>query len=77
MEIDIPFFVGFIYADFLFMNFSVVQGTFGVMCPCPSVDLRLAVCMSELMSATSNTPSRCAVLTRSPLFGIGAVLSVI
>ena len=47
------------------------------MWPCPSVDLRFAVCMSELMSATSNTPSCWAIDTRAPLFGIVILLSAL
>src|SRR6266404_6935386 len=57
-------------AYFLSASFSEVHGTFRVMWPSPSVDLRLAVCMSELMSAISNTPSCWAIDTRSPRFGV-------
>jgi hypothetical protein len=64
-------------AYFLSRGFSEVHGTFRVMWPCPSVDLRFAVCMSELMSATSNTPSCWAIDTRAPLFGIVILLSAL
>jgi hypothetical protein len=64
-------------AYFLSASFSEVHGTFRVMWPSPSVDLRFAVCMSELMSAISNTPSCWAIQTRSPLFGVIMLVPVL
>jgi hypothetical protein len=61
---------------FLSTSFSEVHGTFRVMWPSPSVDLRFAVCMSELMSAISNTPSCWTIPTRSPRFGIVMLVPV-
>src|ERR1700730_7438351 len=61
---------------FLSTSFSEVHGTFRVMWPFPSVDLRFAVCMSELMSAISNTPSCWAIATRSPRFGVVMLVPV-
>src|SRR6266566_2653735 len=63
-------------AYFLSTSFSEVHGTFRVMWPSPSVDLRFAVCMSELMSAISYTPSCCTIATRSPLFGVITLVPV-
>src|ERR1700704_6406175 len=62
---------------FLSTSFSEVHGTFRVMWPSPSVDLRFAVCMSELMSAISNTPSCWVVATRSPRFGFVVLVPVL
>src|ERR1700677_3658338 len=70
------FFLRYVLSRYFFASGLIaVQGTLRVMCPCPSVVLRFAVCINELMSATSNTPSCCSIATRSPLLGATTFVS--